>query len=106
MPDSWDGHSNYNTQRAIAEMRASTSLREAINNMIEQTSNDLEAQRLRTEYAFRKRIHEVLRFIFVSSVPLSNHDYVVKTGSICDKSALYSAVSKISKILFPPFLYC
>ena len=64
MPDAWDGHSNYNTQRAIAEMRASTSLREAINNMIEQTSNDLEAQRLRTEYAFRKRIHEVLRLIY------------------------------------------
>ena len=59
MPDAWDGHSNYNTQRAVAEMKASTALREAINNMIEQTSNDLEAQRLRTEYAFRKRIHEV-----------------------------------------------
>jgi len=59
MPDSWDSHSNYNTQRATSEMRASTALREAINNTIEQTANDLEAQRLRTEYAFRKRIHEV-----------------------------------------------
>jgi len=59
MPDSWDNHSNYNTQRAISEIRSSTGLREAINNMIEQTSNDLEAQRLRTEYAFRKRIHEI-----------------------------------------------
>lgn len=59
MPDAWDNHSNYNTQRAMSEMKASTALREAINNMIEQTSNDLEAQRLRTEYAFRKRIHEV-----------------------------------------------
>ena len=60
MPDSWDSHSNYNTQRANSEMRASTALREAINNTIEQTANDLEAQRLRTEYAFRKRIHEVI----------------------------------------------
>lgn len=59
MPDSWDGHSNYNTQRAMSEIRASTALREAINNTIDQTANDLEAQRLRTEYAFRKRIHEV-----------------------------------------------
>lgn len=59
MPDTWDSHSNYNTQRALSEIQSSTSLREAINNMIEQTANDLEAQRLRTEYAFRKRIHEV-----------------------------------------------
>jgi len=55
----WDGHSNYNTQRAVSDIKASTALREAINNTIEQTSNDLEAQRLKTEYAFRKRIHEV-----------------------------------------------
>ena len=69
MPDAWDGHSNYNTQRAVAEMKSSTALREAINNMIEQTSNDLEAQRLRTEYAFRKRIHEVDKmFIFREAV--------------------------------------
>lgn len=59
LPDSWDSHSNYNTQRALNEIRSSTGLRESINNMIEQTANDLEAQRLRTEYAFRKRIHEV-----------------------------------------------
>eukprot|EP00116_Pleurobrachia_bachei_P001331 sb/3461593/ len=59
LPDAWDSHSNYNTQRANSEIRASTALREMINNTIEQTANDLEAQRLRTEYAFRKRIHEV-----------------------------------------------
>ena len=78
MPDSWDSHSNYNTQRAISGMRASTALREAINNTIEQTANDLEAQRLRTEYAFRKRIHEVYTYVllfyyemgFITSVEL------------------------------------
>ena len=59
LPDAWDGHSNYNCQRAIAEIKGSIALREAINNTIEQTANDFESQRFKTEFAFRKRIHEL-----------------------------------------------
>lgn len=39
-------------------MKASKHLREAIFATLQQTANDLEAQRQATEYAFRKRIHE------------------------------------------------
>lgn len=39
-------------------MKASKHLREAIFATLQQTANDIEAQRQATEYAFRKRIHE------------------------------------------------
>lgn len=57
-PETWDSFSNYNKLRAEAEMKASKHLREAIFATLQQTANDLEAQRQATEYAFRKRIHE------------------------------------------------
>lgn len=57
-PETWDSFSNYNRQRAEAEMKASKHLREAIFATLTQTANDVEAQRQATEYGFRKRIHE------------------------------------------------
>lgn len=42
-------------------MKASTRLREAIHHTLQQCANDLEAQRIATEYAYRKRIHEFER---------------------------------------------
>lgn len=58
-PETWDQHSNYNKQRAEAEMKASRHLREATFATLQQTANDLEAQRQATEYAYRKRLHEM-----------------------------------------------
>ncbi|XP_046561496.1 tektin-2-like [Haliotis rubra] len=60
-PQQWEDFSRYNKERAEAEMKASTRLREAIHHTLQQTANDLEAQRIATEYAFRKRIHEFER---------------------------------------------
>lgn len=57
-PETWDSFSNYNKLRAESEMKASKHLREAIFATLQQTANDLEAQRQASEYAFRKRIHE------------------------------------------------
>lgn len=57
-PETWDSFSNYNKLRAEAEMKASRHLREAIFATLQQTANDLEAQRKASEYAFRKRTHE------------------------------------------------
>lgn len=42
-------------------MKSSTRLREAIHHTLQQTANDLEAQRIATEYAYRRRIHEFER---------------------------------------------
>lgn len=42
-------------------MRASVTLREAIAATLAQTRNELEAQRIATEFAYRKRIHETER---------------------------------------------
>ncbi|XP_046332598.1 tektin-2-like [Haliotis rufescens] len=60
-PQQWEDFSRYNKERAEAEMKASTRLREAIHHTLQQTANDLEAQRIASEYAFRKRIHEFER---------------------------------------------
>ena len=60
-PQTWEDHSRYNKDRADAEMRSSNRLREAIHSTINQTDNDLEAQRQATEFALRKRIHEMER---------------------------------------------
>jgi tektin-2 len=60
-PQQWEDFSRYNKERAEAEMAASTRLREAIHHTLQQTENDLEAQKIATEYAFRRRIHEFER---------------------------------------------
>lgn len=60
-PQQWEDFSRYNKERADAEMQASNRLREAIHHTLHQTANDLEAQKVATEYAFRKRIHEFER---------------------------------------------
>ncbi|KAL7980547.1 hypothetical protein Chor_001701 [Crotalus horridus] len=58
-PEQWDQFSKYNTDRAETEMKASTELREAVALTIAQTDNELEAQRVATDFAFRKRIHDL-----------------------------------------------
>ena len=60
-PQQWEDYSRYNKERADAEMQASNRLREAIHHTLQQTANDLEAQKIATEYAFRRRIHEFER---------------------------------------------
>ena len=60
-PQQWEDFSRYNKEKAEAEMQASTRLREAIHHTLQKTENDLEAQRVATEYAFRRRIHEFER---------------------------------------------
>jgi len=57
-PEAWHQFSQYNKDRAEAEMQASVTLREAIDATLAQTKNELEAQRVATEFAYRKRIHE------------------------------------------------
>ncbi|XP_062818364.1 tektin-2 [Anolis carolinensis] len=60
-PEQWDQCSQYNKERGEAEVKASYELREAIALTIAQTDNELEAQRVATEFAFRKRVHELER---------------------------------------------
>ena len=60
-PESWHQFSEYNKKRAEAEMKASVTLREAIDATLAQTKNELEAQRIATEYSYRKRLHEAER---------------------------------------------
>ncbi|KAM5247158.1 tektin-2 [Ctenodactylus gundi] len=55
----WDEFSHFNKDRAEAEMKAATGLREAIALTIAETNNKLEAQRVATEFAFRKRQREM-----------------------------------------------
>ncbi|XP_075054206.1 tektin-2 isoform X3 [Mixophyes fleayi] len=57
-PQEWEQFSRYNKERAEAEIRTSTQLREVIAITIAQTNNELEAQRVAVEFVFRKRIHE------------------------------------------------
>ncbi|XP_006867595.1 PREDICTED: tektin-2 [Chrysochloris asiatica] len=54
----WDDFSHFNKNRAEAEMKAATELREAIALTIAETNNELEAQRVATDFAFRKRLRE------------------------------------------------
>ena len=60
-PQAWHQYSQYNKDRAEAEMRASVTLREAIDATLAETRNELEAQRIATEFAYRKRVHEMER---------------------------------------------
>ncbi|NXX47893.1 TEKT2 protein, partial [Tricholaema leucomelas] len=59
--DEWERHSQDNKEHAEAEMKASIQLREAAVLTIAQTNNELEAQRVATEFAFRKRIRDMER---------------------------------------------
>ncbi|KAM9688671.1 tektin-2 [Trichechus inunguis] len=54
----WDDFSQFNKNRAEAEMKVATELREAIALTIAETNNELEAQRVATEFAFRKQLWE------------------------------------------------
>lgn len=58
-PAAWHAFSETNRDNAENCIRASVALRDLIETDINDTSNDLEAQRLATQYAFRNRIHEV-----------------------------------------------
>ena len=60
-PEAWHQFSQYNKDRAEAEMRASVILREAIDATLAETRNELEAQRIATEFTYRKRVHEMER---------------------------------------------
>ncbi|XP_024594653.1 tektin-2 [Neophocaena asiaeorientalis asiaeorientalis] len=55
----WDDRSQFNKNRAEAEMKGAIELREAIALTIAKTNNELEAQRVATEFAFRKRLWEM-----------------------------------------------
>ncbi|XP_047726707.1 LOW QUALITY PROTEIN: tektin-2 [Prionailurus viverrinus] len=55
----WDDFSQFNKDRAEAEMKGAVELREAIALTIAETNNELEAQRVATEFAFRKRLREM-----------------------------------------------
>ncbi|KFV39273.1 Tektin-2, partial [Tyto alba] len=59
--DEWEQNSQFNKDHAEAEMKASTGLREATVLAIAQTNNELEAQRVATEFALRKRIRDLER---------------------------------------------
>ncbi|XP_053562984.1 tektin-2 [Bombina bombina] len=60
-PQEWEQYSRYSKDRAEAEIRASSQLREVIANTIAQANNELDAQRVAVEFALRKRIHEFER---------------------------------------------
>lgn len=62
-PQNWEDFSRYNVDRADAEMEASRRLREAIHHTLQQTENDLKAQQNATDYAVRKRQHEMKKAI-------------------------------------------
>ncbi|XP_058903443.1 tektin-2 [Kogia breviceps] len=55
----WDDCSHFNKNQAEAEMKGAIELREAIALTIAKTNNELEAQRIATEFAFRKRLWEM-----------------------------------------------
>jgi len=60
-PQQWEDFSKYNKERSDAEMLSSNRLREAIHHTLQQCENDREAQKVATEYAYRRRIHEFER---------------------------------------------
>ncbi|XP_068924297.1 tektin-2 isoform X2 [Petaurus breviceps papuanus] len=59
----WDDFSHYIKDRAEAERKASADLREATALTIAETNNELEAQRVATEFAFRKRMREIEKLL-------------------------------------------
>ncbi|BFZ16999.1 hypothetical protein BsWGS_20038 [Bradybaena similaris] len=57
----WDECSRYIKDRAECELASSSKLRLEMYHTLQQTANDLEAQKQATEFAFRKRMHMVKR---------------------------------------------
>ncbi|XP_032273374.1 tektin-2 isoform X1 [Halichoerus grypus] len=55
----WDDFSQFNKNLAETEMKAAVELREAVALTIAETNNELEAQRVATDFAFRKRLREM-----------------------------------------------
>ncbi|XP_034876081.1 tektin-2 [Mirounga leonina] len=55
----WDDFSQFNKNLAETEMKAAVELREAMALTIAETNNELEAQRVATDFAFRKRLREM-----------------------------------------------
>ncbi|XP_032936720.1 tektin-2 [Catharus ustulatus] len=55
----WEQYTQCNKERADAEMKASVDLRGAITLTIAQTNNELDAQRVATEFALRKRMRDM-----------------------------------------------
>ncbi|XP_055979382.1 tektin-2 isoform X2 [Sorex fumeus] len=55
----WDEFSQFIINRAETEMKQAMELREAMVLTIAETNNELEAQRVATEFTFRKRLREV-----------------------------------------------
>ncbi|CAF1454644.1 unnamed protein product [Rotaria magnacalcarata] len=60
-PEEWHAFSKYNKDRAEKEIYESTRLRESIFHTMGQSSADLESQGKASEYALRKRLHELER---------------------------------------------
>ena len=58
-PQQWQSFSAHNVAKAESEIQNSTRLREAMNQSILQSTSNLEALWIDTDYAFRKRVHEV-----------------------------------------------
>ncbi|XP_066530945.1 tektin-2 [Hoplias malabaricus] len=58
-PQQWEQFSLYNVTRAKEEMQASLQLRENISITRAQVQNELDAQRIATEYSLRKRTHHL-----------------------------------------------
>ncbi|XP_036372150.1 tektin-2 [Megalops cyprinoides] len=58
-PQQWEQFSRYNVSRALEEMEASLQLREDMTLTKAQALNELEAQRVATDFALRKRSHHL-----------------------------------------------
>ncbi len=58
-PQAWEEQSRYNKLRADCELANSVKLRESMLLAIDQTYLDLKAQREVTDFAMRKRLHEM-----------------------------------------------
>lgn len=58
-PQQWENFSRYNWQRAEAEIGSSQRLRESIFMTLSTVANDLDAQAQATEFALRRRLHEI-----------------------------------------------
>jgi len=60
-PQAWEEQSRYNKLRADNELAVSVKLRESMLLTIDQTYNDVRAQREVTDFAMRKRLHEMIK---------------------------------------------
>ncbi|MBN3305890.1 TEKT2 protein, partial [Amia calva] len=60
-PQQWEQFSQYSRSRAQEEVRAAARLRETMRISIAQVLNELEAQRVTTDFALRKQSHELER---------------------------------------------